>query len=137
MVAPVELVITHPSSPYTGLLSTGGGSRTAVMRVSSVLDPTLAGPVPSFALKFFLDGRESVNHVALNTEAPQTATTNPFALPFTNIFVALPSFIQTIFSTVTQFPNATGNSPLAYTYGSTPINFPFQLIWVRAHHETR
>ena len=61
-------------------------------------------------VQFLLDGRESANHVALNTEAPQTDTTNPFARPFTNQFVGLPPAIQVKFGEVTQYPNFTGQT---------------------------
>ena len=40
--------------------------------------------MPSIAIKVFRDGQLSANMVALNTEQPQTATTNPFFLPLTN-----------------------------------------------------
>ena len=63
----------NPLNAYTGLLQSG--SETAVLRLSSVLDPSLVhGPVPSIAIKFFKDGALSANFVALNSEAPQVGT---------------------------------------------------------------
>jgi hypothetical protein len=131
VVCTVRLHIDNDNAlnQYTGLLQSG--SETAVMRLSSVLDPTVVGgPVPSIAIKFFKSGALSANIVALNSEAPQVApaataareqqqqhhralsvrlsrcelscllsssvpspqleTTNPFARPLTNHFVALP-----------------------------------------------
>ena len=103
---------------YTGVLAQGGDS--AIMRLSSVLDPSgqliihslhcprdtvvlehfdtdpcssptvlcsapvVGGVVPSIAIKVFRDGQLSANLVALNTQQPQTETSNPFFLPLTN-----------------------------------------------------
>ena len=126
---------------YTGLL--WHGSDTAVLRLSSVLDPSVVGgPVPSIAVKFFKDAALSANVVALNSEAPQVSggggalrltaalltapsvalccavvqltTTNAFAYPLATQFVALPQAILTKFETVTSYPNFTGTSQLAY-----------------------
>ena len=44
----------------------------------------MGGVVPSIAIKVFRDGELSANIVALNTQQPQTETTNPFFLPLTN-----------------------------------------------------
>lgn len=40
--------------------------------------------MPSIAIKVFRDGQLSANLVALNTQQPQTETSNPFFLPMTN-----------------------------------------------------
>ena len=112
VVCQVRLVIEpceEGRGRYTGLLAEGG--EYAVLRMSSVLNPApvaaggVGGVVPSIALKVFRDGRESANWLALNSEAPQTDSSNPFALPLTNQFVALPPAIITKFSSVTAYPN--------------------------------
>ena len=52
---------------------------------------------PSSPRQFYRDGALSSNVVALNSQAPQTESTNPFARPLTNQFVALPTAILTKF----------------------------------------
>lgn len=75
-----EFVPAEGGSPYGGLFKGGTG----ILRVSQAGPPRLTGNMPGLALKFFLDGRESVDLVVMNGWSSQGESTNPFLRPMSN-----------------------------------------------------
>jgi hypothetical protein len=72
--------VADPGSPYTGIFRGGAG----VMRFSYAGPPNLVGNVPGVALKFFTDGGESRDLVAMNGFAGQGGSTSVFLKPMSN-----------------------------------------------------
>jgi hypothetical protein len=82
-VAEVELSIDLTAPRYTGVLAPGTVTR-GVTRFSLAGDPNLIGFTPGMALKFLIDGRPSVNVVAMDSLMGQGRDRNFFSRAFAN-----------------------------------------------------
>lgn len=69
---------------YTGILAPGGAPVHGVLRASLGGDPNVIGFTPGIALKFFVDGKSSVNVVAMNSLMGQNRDTNFLRKPLIN-----------------------------------------------------
>lgn len=80
--------VKDPAAPgahgYTGILSPGGSPVHGVIRPSLAGDPNVIGFTPGMALKFLVDGKTSVNVVAMQSLMGQKSDTNFFRHAFTN-----------------------------------------------------
>ena len=72
--------VAEPGSPYTGVFRGGAG----VMRFSYAGPPDLIGPIPGVAFKFFVDGGQSRDFVAMNGFSSQGGSTSVFLKPMSN-----------------------------------------------------
>jgi hypothetical protein len=71
-----------PDSPYTGILS--ADSACGLARLSLAGPPSFIGYTPGMALKFFVDGKPSVNLQVMNSLNGQGRNQNFFENPFSN-----------------------------------------------------
>jgi len=87
-VAPVELIIDAPSSPYTGLFKTGG---VGLARLS--LAKQSGSFTPGMGLKLFVDYKPSINFQVMYSLDGQGEDRNFFVNKFSNIIDPPSSFI--------------------------------------------
>lgn len=81
-VASFDLVV-DPASTYTGVLAPSAVVH-GVLRASLGGDPNVIGFTPGVAFKFLLDGKPSLNVVAMHSLMGQKSDTNFFRHPFSN-----------------------------------------------------
>jgi len=133
-VATMEFVSPYDHS-YTGLFK---GTPYAAVRLSSARPYShSAGPIPGLGVKFFIDGKPSVNFVAMNSLDGQDSG-NFFERDFSSHVGASDAFSKKLlawsFEKASKPANMVGLSEIAsYTNdGSeeTNPNFPFEIILV-------
>lgn len=86
--------ISSGKHPYSGIFESG--AKFGLMRASLAQDATKEGIIPGIALKFFVDGQESLNIMAMESLDPDSLNTNFFNRGFTNLVPTPDSSIKNI-----------------------------------------